>query len=129
MGDMILVLTLGLSVVSDNVKFRFSNKNIIYCDNNRCKTCRISLSQDPIIGNSNSYQHNLNFSQPASCTTKNVIYLISCKKCKIQYVGLTSQALRARLNAHRSAINLKKLKTPLVTHFLLPDHNFSDLKI
>ena len=94
---------------SNNVKFRFSNKKIIYCDN--------------------SYQHNLNFSQPASCTSKNIIYLISCKKCKIQYVGLTSQALRARLNAHRSAINLKKLKTPLVTHFSLPEHNFSDLKI
>ena len=27
------------------------------------------------------------------CSTKNVIYLISCKKCGIQYVGETSQML------------------------------------
>ena len=28
-----------------------------------------------------------------NCETKNVIYLISCKKCGIQYVGETSQTL------------------------------------
>ena len=31
---------------------------------------------------------------------KNVIYLISCRKCGVQYVGETSQALRNRFNNH-----------------------------
>ena len=30
--------------------------------------------------------------------TKNVIYLISCRKCAVQYVGETSQTLRCRFN-------------------------------
>ena len=33
-----------------------------------------------------------------NCGTKNVIYLISCKKCGVQYVGETSQTLRGRFN-------------------------------
>ena len=39
-----------------------------------------------------------------TCTTKNVIYLISCNKCGIQYVVETGQALRNRMNNHRQRL-------------------------
>ena len=39
-----------------------------------------------------------------NCGTKNVIYLISCRKCAVQYVGETSQTLRCRFNNHRSRL-------------------------
>lgn len=32
--------------------------------------------------------------------TRNVIYLITCQACKIQYVGRTTRRLRDRLNNH-----------------------------
>ena len=32
-----------------------------------------------------------------NCGTKNVIYLISCRKCGVQYVGEMSQALRSAI--------------------------------
>ena len=32
------------------------------------------------------------------CNRWNIIYLISCKKCGVQYVGKTSQVLRSRMN-------------------------------
>lgn len=32
-----------------------------------------------------------------TCNSKNVIYLITCKKCEVQYVGLTTQKLRIEL--------------------------------
>ena len=35
-----------------------------------------------------------------NCATENVIYLISCKKCGIQYIGETSQKLKNRMNNH-----------------------------
>ena len=39
-----------------------------------------------------------------NCETKNVVYLISCKRCGIQYVGKTSQTLRSRINNHRNRL-------------------------
>ena len=38
------------------------------------------------------------------CGTDNIIYLVSCKKYGVQYVGETSQTLRKRLNNHRNRL-------------------------
>ena len=40
-----------------------------------------------------------------NCNSRNVIYLITCSKCKIQYVGSTSAAFRTRFNNHKSRVN------------------------
>ena len=40
-----------------------------------------------------------------NCNSRNVIYLISCSKCKIQYVGSTTTAFRTRFNNHKSGVN------------------------
>ena len=51
------------------------------------------------------------------CNTKNIIYLISCKKSKnVQYVGQTSDSIRNRFYQHRSNIIEKKIN-PLARHF------------
>ena len=39
--------------------------------------------------------------QDFNCTSKNVIYLITCKKCNAQYVGQTHQKVSKRMNSHR----------------------------
>ena len=39
------------------------------------------------------------------CNSSNVIYLITCKKCYLQYVGETAQKLRERCTHHRSCMN------------------------
>ena len=44
------------------------------------------------------------YSECMNCSTKNVIYLISCKKCGIQYVGKTSQTLKSCFNNHRARL-------------------------
>ena len=38
------------------------------------------------------------------CGTRRVIYLISCKKCGIQYVGETSQTFRCRFSNQRKRL-------------------------
>ena len=38
------------------------------------------------------------------CHCSNVIYLITCNKCFLQYVGETAQSLNARFNGHRTGI-------------------------
>ena len=39
------------------------------------------------------------------CNSSNVIYLITCKKCRLQYVGETAQKLRERRNHHDSCFH------------------------
>jgi len=41
------------------------------------------------------------------CRSSNIIYLITCTKCNLQYVGETAQKLNARFNLHRSGIRNK----------------------
>ena len=103
---------------------------VIYCKNKRCLTCKFSLLLDTkIYSNVNSKTFVSSLSQPSSCNTKNIVYLITCSLCNIQYVGITSQTLRDRLNGHRCKIKENLLKTNIVTHFNLPNHSFSNLKI
>ena len=60
-----------------------------------------------------------------NCGTKNVIYLISCRKCAVQYVGET---LRCRFNNHRS--RLKQLCVLcLYHHFSSDGHTLDGISI
>ena len=54
------------------------------------------------------------------CTTYNLIYLIECTKCHIQYIGETSQPLSGPFSDHKSRIrnhNATKKETLLIDHF------------
>ena len=62
-----------------------------------------------------------------SCHSKNVIYLITCTKCEVQYVGLTRQKIKERIAQHIRHIKNNSLSTYLVQHFNNNDHSISDL--
>ena len=55
--------------------------------------------------------------------------MISCRKCKLQYVGETEQALHLRMNGHRSDIRTKKVEKPVAAHFCQEDHSQRDLEV
>lgn len=60
--------------------------------------------------------------------SKNCVYLISCSKCKAQYVGETQNSIAVRLAQHRYNIrNQKETGTFLVQHFL--KHGLTSLKV
>ena len=63
------------------------------------------------------------------CRTRNVVYLIECAKCSIQYIGETENALRVRLTGHRSDISHHRLDRPVALHFNQPHHSLKDLTI
>ena len=55
-----------------------------------------------------------------NCKSENLVYLIECSSCHIQYVGETGLQLRGRLSDHRSRIykyNPTKQDTFLTNHF------------
>ena len=63
-----------------------------------------------------------------TCATENVIYLITCKKCGIQYIGETGQKLRNRLNNHRN--RLRQLSNLyLYQHFNSDGHSEEDILV
>ena len=99
------------------------------CGSNKCLCCS-SLNCD-IIFKSNSTGRKFIFNKRGSfnCKTKNVIYLITCKTCNLQYVGQTTQALHCRLNGHRNSILHQNRNTFLTKHFRGDDHSIHDISI
>jgi hypothetical protein len=54
----------------------------------------------------------------------NVVYKINCKECNKNYIGSTSQPLKARLNQHKSDTNIKPNSTALAKHANGLNHSF-----
>ena len=66
----------------------------------------------------------------ASCKSSNVIYLITCRRCGLQYVGETGQALHMRLNGHRYDITHRRTEeSPVAEHFNSGAHKESDMAV
>ena len=60
-----------------------------------------------------------------TCETSNVIYMIQCTKCNLQYIGETKRRLKDRFNEpRRPIINPFSSYTPTVVsrHFLISGH-------
>ena len=87
----------------------------------KCVLCKYNLNKSSIFtstvtGESFSVPHYRNIHE--ACRTKNVVYLITCNKCQMQYVGKTTNELRTRISGHRSAIKNSKIQTEMYCHFL-----------
>ena len=63
----------------------------------------------------------------ASCKTSNVICLIQCRRCGLQYVGETGQP---RMNSHCFNIAHGRIdESPLAAHFTSEGHTEADLSV
>ena len=62
-----------------------------------------------------------------TCNTQGIVYLISCTKCNMQYVGQTGRKLVDRIKEHIYYIGKKKEATG--THFSTNNHNNSDFRV
>ena len=64
------------------------------------------------------------------CNSENVVYLLSCRVCNLQYVGSTVTSFRLRFNNHKSRIAThskasrayKDMDDPLYKHFCSAGH-------
>jgi hypothetical protein len=66
--------------------------------------------------------------QTVSCELSNIIYFITCKICKLQYIGETGRPLRQRIYEHIYSITKAVTKdTPVSRHFHAPHHGPNDL--
>ncbi|XP_041472561.1 uncharacterized protein LOC121421826 [Lytechinus variegatus] len=98
------------------------------CTSKRCIICEIHIHEgDTLTSNSTSLFHRTKGN--ITCTTTNVVYLITCRVCRVQYVGETKTTLKKRFYGHRSTVNTAKLDTPVGRHFNLPNHSITDMML
>ena len=56
------------------------------------------------------------------CKSHNLVYCIECKKCGLQYVGITMNALSVRIGDHYQKIKNADPDSPTGVHFSRTDH-------
>ena len=97
------------------------------CGSRRCKTCQLIKRTNTVTSNTTGRRYTIR--NQFTCKAKNIVYMISCDMCNMQYVGETENALHIRMNGHRSDITTKKLDKPVAAHFNQPNHSYEDLRV
>ena len=98
------------------------------CTNFKCNFCPY-LNKSPTItctatGEIFPSKYNI------TCKSSNLIYCITCKTCKKQYVGQTKNTIVQRFQGHFFNIRHKKQTDAVGMHFSQPDHRgLKDLSI
>ncbi|MCP4653358.1 MAG: GIY-YIG nuclease family protein [Candidatus Omnitrophica bacterium] len=64
-----------------------------------------------------------------NCCTKCIVYVITCKKCGMQYVGQTIRKLKDRVLEHRRSILNGTMVTYLAMHFREINHSIDDFRV
>lgn len=99
--------------------------NVTKCNRRRCTHCATINESDCFMSTSTSCVHKIK--QNLSCTSTDVIYLITCKKCKAQYVGQTHQKCANRMNSHKFDImHFPEVFTNVSEHFNSSGHTIQD---
>lgn len=96
------------------------------CNHQKCATCRHFNTNQFFKSTTNNTRYRIR--QSFSCSSTNIIYLITCRKCRKRYVGKTTRTLRERINHHRSTI-LTDQNRYLSIHFNFPDHQLDHLTV
>ena len=94
---------------------------------NKCVYCSYITTGDHVKATASNYHHQI--IQEVNCTSSNVIYLITCQKCDIQYVGETDRKMKERFAEHQGYVRNKNLSKATGEHFNLPAHKLSDMRI
>ena len=92
----------------------------------RCDLCKNFLIQDSNF-KSFSTGRTYRINQNLSCSSKNVVYLASCNKCNLQYVGSTSTEFKVRFRNHKSSMLTNQKRCELAVHFNCTQHVISEI--
>ena len=79
------------------------------CGKPRCQTCPLIIRDNKFTSNTTKETFPIKFH--ADCQTNNIIYLIQCQQCGIQYVGQSGNSLNTRMRSHVCDIKSKTAKS------------------
>ncbi|KAG9329611.1 hypothetical protein JZ751_003467 [Albula glossodonta] len=100
---------------------------IYQCTAQRCNCCQFMVKGVDQFHGTNTKKF-YKIKQVLTCKTSSVIYIIECKKCKIQYVGKTKSFLKTRFSGHKNSIIKQEIR-PIPDHFNNDGHSLEDLVI
>ena len=89
--------------------------------------CNYIMTGDHVKATASSYHHQI--TTKVTCTSSNIIYLITCRKCLMQYVGETSRRLKDRFAEHQGYVRNKDLTMATGQHFNNRGHSIYDMQI
>ena len=85
------------------------------CTNRKCRYCPLLNTDGQIVasvtGRKYRTRHNV------TCNSNNLIYCITCRRCKKQYVGQTKNSLKQRFQGHFYQVVHDAEKTEVSRHF------------
>ena len=95
--------------------------------NKPCSICPF-VSTKKVIKAKHS-DHQVELSKHFDCNSKNIVYIIECKKCGDQYIGQTMNSLKDRFLDHLGYARREEVAKATSGHFKLPGHQLSDMSI
>ena len=104
---------------------REENRGCSKCDK-KCDLCKNYLIQASKF-QSSATGRQYPIQQRLSCSSQNVIYLVTCAKCNLQYVGSTSTEFKVRFRNHKSNMLKNKRTCELAIHFNDSEHEISQI--
>ena len=78
-----------------------------------------------VTSSASSYKHEIE--TQVDCQTSNVVYCLTCSKCKEQYIGETEKTLAIRFGQHRGYVRNKDLQKATGAHFNKTGHQMVDM--
>ena len=94
---------------------------------NNCSICPFIDACSNVKSTSNNFTSDINTS--VNCKSKNIIYCITCIKCRMQYVGESERSLQDRFSEHLGYVKNKHLTKATGGHYNLPGHTVSDMRV
>ena len=95
------------------------------CNKTRCDLCKNFLVNSQTFSSAQTGKTYF-VRQKLSCNSANVIYLVHCKKCNLQYVGSTTTEFKVRFRNHKSSMKTNKKTCEVASHFNRTPHVLSD---
>ena len=71
----------------------------------------------------------LRMATSSTCLSTGIVYLIQCARCRIQYVGQSSNSIHVQFQQHMRYVKLRDEYKPISTHYNSPGHSMRDSKV
>ena len=132
----IFAFKIGRKISQSLVRAEFSTKTrgqkgVVYknpvqdCITANCKHCALMNKSKVFTSTYTKYKYKC--ALRGHCTTRNVVYLVTCELCKQQYVGETKREIKVRMTEHQRDTRNHR-DTPVANHFNLNNHSPQHMK-
>ena len=104
---------------------RLATVGLQKCGKKICSCCSYLSTMRPTVCSNTESQFSVGTN--ITCETQGVVYCLTCKHCKSQYIGQTSRRLKDRVQEHLGYIRRNQNSTG--QHFNGPGHSHSQMEV